>query len=288
MPSQKKLWWGRSLYWFQESFWVRNRRTPSELHDLGQGRRVAEHVGQPDVVGLQAELLEVEALPVDDLAHQRLARGDVAVGLHPHAAGRFDATLGDAHLHALPQVRVVVAHPGQVLGLGDDEAVLGVAVHEGEHRGEGAGALAHRLAERPEPGRVEVGVADRGDPMGRGRGRLAEQLVHAPWPPRASWRRCRGGRGGWQARSSPAQEPGPARLVLGQPGQELDGHPEIVEELVEGRVGRGQVGPGQGEQRRPVRLGHEQGPRVGAERASAGWPPPPRRARRARRPRPAG
>ena len=28
MPSHKKLWWGRTLYWFQESFWVRNQRMP--------------------------------------------------------------------------------------------------------------------------------------------------------------------------------------------------------------------------------------------------------------------
>jgi hypothetical protein len=65
------------------------------LHDLGQGGRIAEHVGQPHVVGLDPELVEVEALAVDDLADQGLARGDVAVGLDPHAPGGLEASLGD-------------------------------------------------------------------------------------------------------------------------------------------------------------------------------------------------
>ena len=41
--------------------------------DLRERTRVAEHVGQPGVAGLDAELVQVETLAVDDLADERLA-----------------------------------------------------------------------------------------------------------------------------------------------------------------------------------------------------------------------
>ena len=109
---------------------------PRPPHDLGQGGGIAEHVGQPDVVGLDPELLEVEALAVDDLADQRLARRNVAVRLHPHAPGRLEAASAIRAFSRAHRARVVVAHPGQVLGLGDGEAVLGITVHQRERRAE--------------------------------------------------------------------------------------------------------------------------------------------------------
>ena len=87
------------------------------LHDLGERRGIAEDIGQPHVLGLDAELLPMELLAVEDLADERFARGDVAVGLDPHAAGRLEPALGDPRLHPIPQIGIVVTHPGQVLCL---------------------------------------------------------------------------------------------------------------------------------------------------------------------------
>ncbi len=116
------------------------------LHDLGQRGRIAEHVGQPHIVGLDSQFIEVEAFAVDDLADQRFARRNIAVGFDPHASGRLEPAFGDPGFHPLPKLGIVVAHPGEVLGLGDREPVLGIPIHELEHRAEGAGTLANCLA----------------------------------------------------------------------------------------------------------------------------------------------
>ena len=71
---------------------------------------------------------------------------------------------------------IVVAHPGQVLGLGDHEPVVGVPVHEFEHGAEGACALADRLAEGPQPRRVQMGVPDDAHRDGHRGGLLGQQL----------------------------------------------------------------------------------------------------------------
>ena len=265
IPSHRKLWWGRELYWFQESFWVRNQRMPLLLHDLGQRGRVAEHVGQPDVVGLDPQFVEVEPLAVDDLADQRLARGDVAVGLDPHAPGRLEASLGDPDLHPLPQLGVVLAHPGQVLGLGDHEPVLGVALHQLEHRAEGASALSDRLAERPQPRRVQMGVARPCSPWAAGAAPLRQQLVEhrLGLPPAVR------DVGQLEQVAGPVEsgaEPGGVGLAVGELGQQLDQDPEVVPEPLELGVPDVEVGLLEGEQGSAVGFGEQERPRIGAER----------------------
>ena len=47
---------------------------------------------------------------------------------------------------------------------------VGIVVHQRGDVGDGPGHLADRLAQRPQPGRVDVGVADRRDPVGARRG----------------------------------------------------------------------------------------------------------------------
>ena len=59
---------------------------PDAADDLRERCRVAERVGQPRLAGVDAELLEEEALARDELPRHRLAAGQVRVGLHPHAA----------------------------------------------------------------------------------------------------------------------------------------------------------------------------------------------------------
>ena len=76
-------------------------------HDLRQLAVVAEHVGVPELAAAAAELALEEALAVQELAHERLARGQVAVGLDPGAADRHP--LAGLDVAADPLVEVGVA-----------------------------------------------------------------------------------------------------------------------------------------------------------------------------------
>lgn len=60
--------------------------------------------------------------------------------------------------------------PVELLRLRHREDELGVVVHQVDHVGRGTGDLAHRLAQRPQPRGVDVGVADRADAVGGGVG----------------------------------------------------------------------------------------------------------------------
>lgn len=174
MPSHQKVWWGNLLVWFQEIFWVRNQSLPHELGELRVGGVVAEGVRQPDALGLDAEVLDEEPLAVDELAGDGLAAGQVAVGLDPHAADGYPLALVDGLLDPFPHLRVVVADPLVLHGLGAGEDEVLVLVGQRGDVGEGAGRLALGLADGPEPGGVDVGVADAGDGVGAGMGGLGE------------------------------------------------------------------------------------------------------------------
>ena len=63
--------------------------------DLRQRAAVAERVGQPDLLGLDAELLKEEPLAVHELAGHRLAARHVRVRLDPHAADRHELACRD-------------------------------------------------------------------------------------------------------------------------------------------------------------------------------------------------
>ncbi|OEI67426.1 hypothetical protein Cus16_2856 [Curtobacterium sp. ER1/6] len=144
--------------------------------DLRQRAGVAERVGQPGLGGVDAELLEEQALPGDELAREGLTTGQVGVRLDPHAADGDPAALGHALLDAGPDRRVPVADPGVLLCGRAREGEVGVLVHQVEHVRERPGALADRLADRPEPGGVDVRVSDgdgavRGGAGGHGEGR---------------------------------------------------------------------------------------------------------------------
>ena len=152
---------------------------PAGRHDPGEAGRVAEHVGDPDLGALHAEVLLEEPLAVGDLADQRLAARQVGVGLDPHAADRDPLASGDLVLDALEDGREALAHPVVLDGLAAPEHELGVLVHERQHVGERPAALAAGLSQRPEPGRVDVGVADRRDLVGARVGRPAEHLGEA-------------------------------------------------------------------------------------------------------------
>ena len=95
-----------------------------------------------------------------DLADQRLAGGQHAVGFDPHAADGDEPALVDARLHAREQVGVLGLEPFVLLGGTHRVGEVRVLVHQGEHVGHGAGHLAAGLAHRPQPRRIDVRVAD--------------------------------------------------------------------------------------------------------------------------------
>ncbi len=54
---------------------------------------------------------------MDKLAHKALSAGQVAVSLHPHAAFRLPASLGNARFHLLVQLRIALLEEGIQLRL---------------------------------------------------------------------------------------------------------------------------------------------------------------------------
>ena len=128
--------------------------------DLRQGGGIAEHIRLPEFVAGDAKLLAEEALPVQELAHQRLAGGEVAVRFHPRTARRDELPGFHLLLDLLVQLGVLVFHPLQLLGLRAGKFVLGVIIHQAQAVEKVRSALALRLGQRPQPGGVDVGVAD--------------------------------------------------------------------------------------------------------------------------------
>ena len=128
-------------------------------HDLRQLAVIPEHVRVPELAAEGAELALEEALAVQELAAERLARRDVAVGLHPGAAHGHPLPGVELLLDPVVQVRVALFHGGVLGGLRAGELVLRVQVHVQDRRAEGARALAPGLLDRPQPGGVDVGVA---------------------------------------------------------------------------------------------------------------------------------
>ena len=138
-------------------------RAAQDLRDLAV---VAERVRRPELAAARAEALPEVALAVEQLAHQRLAAREVEIGLHPRAADDLPAALADALAQPLVEPGRVLLEPRVVLRRGGREAVLGVAVHQRELARPRAHDLAPRLGQRPQPGGVDVRVADRGDVVG--------------------------------------------------------------------------------------------------------------------------
>ena len=99
-----------------------------------------------------------ERAPEQELARQRLGAADVAVGFDPHAADRFPAAVADLLLDGGKEFRLVLPDVVVELWLALGEGVVGELLHEAQGGVERAFGLAARLAERPEPGNVDVGM----------------------------------------------------------------------------------------------------------------------------------
>ena len=134
---------------------------PGAAHDLRELAVVAEDVGVPELAAAAPELALEEPLAVQELADERLARRQVAVGLDPRAAdGHPPARLGVREDPAI-EVGAPLADPVVLLGLRAREPELRVAVHVRRLRAECPHHLSLRLGQRPQPRGVDVRVADR-------------------------------------------------------------------------------------------------------------------------------
>ena len=132
------------------------------FENLRQRNRIAEYVGQPENFAVHAEFLFEKPLAVQKLPHERFARGHVAVRFEPHAALRLPAPFFDALLDFLIQLRVALLDELIELRLARHECIVGILLHELEHRGKAARGLFARLFNGPEPGHVDMRVPDTG------------------------------------------------------------------------------------------------------------------------------
>jgi len=148
----------------------------AERDDLRQGRGVAEVVRQERAVATPPEPALERTLALRHLAQQALAVRQVEVRLHPHAAHGPPPALRDEFRDAREHHRVVLCDPRVVLGLAVAVHHVGVALQQVHRVGERAQRLAPRLAHRPQPRSVEMGVARGGDAVGRGSVRHREDL----------------------------------------------------------------------------------------------------------------
>ena len=108
-------------------------------------------------------MLAPEFLAVENLADQRFAAGDVAVGFDPGRADRLPAAVGDPFADLAEQVGEILAQEVVDLRLALHETVVGKLVDVAQRRRRRASHLLPRFVERPEPGHVDVGVANHVD-----------------------------------------------------------------------------------------------------------------------------
>src|SRR4051794_8001714 len=141
---------------------------PGAAHDLWQLAVVAEDIRVPELRAAAAELALEEPLSIEKLADERLAGWQVAVRLDPGAADRHPASRIDLADDPRVQVGVAALDPLVLLGLGAGKPHLRVALHVARLRAERAHRLAVRLLKRPQPGGVDVRMADRRQLMDAG------------------------------------------------------------------------------------------------------------------------
>ena len=134
---------------------------PGRRHDLRQGPGVTEGIRQPGLFRVHAELVPEEALAFQELPRHGLGTGHIGVRFNPHAAHRDELARSDLFLDPAEQLRIEILDPFQLLRRGAGEHEVRVFVHQGDHVGKGARALADGFTDRPEPGGIDVRVAGR-------------------------------------------------------------------------------------------------------------------------------
>ena len=178
LPPERRMW--EEVLLVPTQLLSDEPRTPALFEDLRQRRRVAEHVRDPnDRTAHPEPRLEV-ALPEHQLAHDALATWKVHVGLDPHAADGMPLAAGNLVADVFEDGRVAAFDPVVLGSLRAGEVIVGVVVHQPDGRGERARTFALRLANRPQPGGVDVGVTDSDDSVRAGPCTKVERRLERP------------------------------------------------------------------------------------------------------------
>lgn len=101
------------------------------------------------------KLVAIQKLPDDGLAAD-----EVTVSLHPHAALRLPLSTPDCFPDACIKRRVIFLDKLIQLRLAGHKRKLGISFHELKHRGESARRFMARLFYIPQPGDINMAVAD--------------------------------------------------------------------------------------------------------------------------------
>src|SRR5581483_11767327 len=128
--------------------------------DLRQRAVVAERVDVRARRRGDAERLAQVVLPVERLAHERLAGGDVAVGLDPPAADHLEAAARDVRADPREELRIALVDPGEEERRVAREDVVRVLVEAVDRRLERRAHLLVALRPLPQPDRIDVRIAD--------------------------------------------------------------------------------------------------------------------------------
>src|SRR5919108_1327324 len=107
-----------------------------------------------------SETVLEESLPEQGLPDERLPAWNVEVRLHPPPADQFPAAFLDTAPNGLKQQGIGLLDPLVIGGGGCGEAEVRVFLHPLNSRAEGRDNLVESLPAWPQPGEVEMRVAD--------------------------------------------------------------------------------------------------------------------------------
>ena len=136
---------------------------PAHAGGLGQRRQAggeAEAVGQPaEIVAPLGETAAAVGLPQLKLPQQRSRAQQHAIAFHPGAIDGLKPPLPHRLAQAGEQLRPVLLDPGIEGRTGVGEVQLGVALHQRQGRFEGAHRRLPGVGHWPQPGQIQMGMA---------------------------------------------------------------------------------------------------------------------------------
>ena len=185
-----------------------------EVADAGAEQQLRQRGGEAEAVGhpadrvVGAELAPEPALPVQQLAHERLARRHVAVGLDPHPADRLEPPRGGERGQPVQQLGVVLLQERVDLRRRLVEVQLGMALEQPDLRSTACAApcAASRRAASARRGRGARGRSAAPRPPAGGAPRAGRARRRARRRPRPrttrAWSSSPGGAGSMPSGSS--------------------------------------------------------------------------------------
>ena len=138
---------------------------PAELRHGRQTGGKAKTVGQPaELVGPLGETAAAVGLALLELPQQRWDPHQDAIAFHPGAIDRLKAALLHGRQKAGKQSRMVLLNPGVERRGGVGEVQRWIPLHQGQRRLEGAQRRLPGVRHRPEPGQIQMGMAQHMEP----------------------------------------------------------------------------------------------------------------------------